>query len=124
MIGVLVVEDEPLLLMNTADVFSDVGMAVFEARDADEALITLTQRDDIGVLITDLDMPAGQISGRDFIRMVTTRWPGMGIVVVSGAETPKVGDFPEGVRFLSKPFRAKDLVSAAFAIMSRQTGSI
>lgn len=123
-IGVLVVEDEPLLMMDTADVFTAVGMEAFEARDADAALTILSKRGDINVLITDLAMPLGTMDGRDLIRVVAERWPDIRVLVLSGADTPKPGDLPNGVRFLPKPYRGQDLVSAVFAAVSQQTGSI
>ena len=123
-IGVLVVENEPFLLMDTADIFTGAGMSAFEARDADEAVVTLSKRDDIRVVITDLDMPLGRMDGHSLVRTIALRWPNVGVLVLSGAATPKPGDLPTGVRFVPKPCHGQDLVSAAFAFVSQQTGSI
>ncbi|MCJ2144805.1 response regulator [Methylobacterium sp. E-066] len=123
-IGVLVVEDEPLLLLATADVFTEANMTVFEARHANEAMAILSSRDDIRVVITDLDMPLGGMGGHEFVRCVIARWPEIGVVVLSGADRPRLGQFPSGVQFRSKPCHGSELVSAAYAIVSRQTGSI
>lgn len=120
----LVVEDEPLLMMDTADIFTASGMNAFEARDADAALKILSGRDDISVLITDLAMPLGTMDGLGLIRVVAERWPHIGMLVLSGSDTSKYGDLLPDVRFLAKPCRGQDLVNAVFAVMSRQTGSI
>ncbi|MER2249028.1 response regulator [Methylorubrum podarium] len=123
-VGVLVVEDEPILLMETVDVFTEANMIVFEARHADEAMAILSTRDDIRVVITDLDMPLGGMGGHELLRSVTARWPKIGVVVLSGADRPSLGQLPSGVQFRSKPCRGSELVSAVYAIVSRQTGSI
>lgn len=123
-IGVLVVEDEPILLMDTVGIFTDAGMVAFEAHDADTAIRILSERDDIRVVVTDLSMPLGRIDGHALVRNIAMRWPAIGVLIVSGADIPKPGDLPSGVRFVSKPCRGKDLVSAVFAFVSQQTGSI
>lgn len=123
-IGVLVVEDEPFLLTDTADIFTGAGMAAFEARDADEAVVILSKRNDIRVVITDLAMPLGRMDGRALVRTIAARWPDIGVLVLSGIDRPKPGDLPAGVRFVPKPCHGRDLVSAAFAFVSQQTGSI
>jgi CheY-like chemotaxis protein len=121
---VLVVEDEAILLMDTADIFTDAGMAAFEAHDADAAIAILSARDDIRVVITDLSMPLGKMDGHAFVRTLATWWPDIGVLVLSGEDAPKPGDLPPGVRFVPKPCRGRDLVSAVFAFVSQQTGSI
>lgn len=110
--------------METADIFTDAGMSAFEARDADQAVIILSKRDDIRVVVTDLDMPLGRMGGRSLVRTIALRWPSIGVLVLSGSDTPKPGELPAGVRFISKPCHGQDLVSAAFAFVSQQVGSI
>lgn len=123
-IGVLVVEDDAILLMDTASAFTAAGMVVFEALDADEAMAILAQRNDISVVITDLDMPTGRMSGRQLVDTITDRWPDVGVVILSGAGEARPRVLPDGVRFLHKPSPPGDLVSAAFAIVSWLTGSL
>ena len=112
------VEDEPFLLTDTAAIFNGAGMAAFEARDADEAVTIVSKRDDIGVVITDPTMPLGRMDSRALVHTLAMRWPDIGVLVLSGTVTPKPGALPSGVRFVSKPCRGRDLVSAAFAIVS------
>ena len=123
-IGILVVDDDAILLEDVAAAFTGAGMAVFEARDADEAMAILVERDDISVVVTDLDMPSGQMSRRDFVEAIGERWPDLGILILSGANVLRPKILPEGVRLFHKPSLPVDLVSAAFAIVSRQTGSL
>jgi CheY-like chemotaxis protein len=56
---VLVVEDEPLARMFAAEALMDEGYRVFEAHDARDALAILDHRCDIGVVLTDVEMPGG-----------------------------------------------------------------
>lgn len=45
--AVLVVEDEPLLLMLAVEIVEDAGLEPLEAANADEAVLILEARDDI-----------------------------------------------------------------------------
>ncbi|HEY8383775.1 MAG TPA: response regulator [Microvirga sp.] len=110
---VLLVEDEALLRMFTADILrEEAGFKVIEAANADEALTVLeaTGRD-VRVLVTDVEMP-GSMNGFTFTRVVHRAWPHIGLVVVSGRERPRQGDVPEGTIFLPKPFNATALIEA------------
>ena len=72
----LVVEYEPILMIQ-----------------ADEAIAVLEGRDDIRVVVTDVQMP-GSMDGMKLARAVRDRWPPILIIVVSGHIKPKMGDLP------------------------------
>jgi len=59
---VLVVEDDPLLLMMAAEVVEDAGFEALEAANADEALSLLETVEGIRILVTDIDMPGSRSS--------------------------------------------------------------
>ena len=71
---VLVVEDEVLIRMNTAEIIEDAGFEVLEAANADEAIALLEARRDIQVIFTDIDMP-GSMNGIKLAQAVRGRWP-------------------------------------------------
>ena len=50
---ILVVDDDALITLNTADILNERGHKVLEAFSAQEALSLIEQHPDIGVLITD-----------------------------------------------------------------------
>ena len=84
---VLLVEDDGLLLMEASDTLADAGFTVLEAAHADKALALLEKRDDVEVLMTDVDMPQGSMDGFALARLVAHRWPGIPVLVVSGMGT-------------------------------------
>lgn len=98
----LVVDDEPLILMDTADIVASAGYHVIEARSADEALRLLAEHASLRLLMTDIQMP-GKMDGLALARHVGEHWPDVLVVVASGAVTPKDGELPHGARFLGKP---------------------
>ncbi|RZK76257.1 MAG: response regulator, partial [Methylobacterium sp.] len=97
---VLLVEDDGLLLMEAADTLADAGFTVLEASHADKALKVLENRDDVQVLMTDVDMPQGSMDGFALARLVADRWPTIPVLVVSGMGTPGPYDMPDGARFI------------------------
>jgi len=102
----LVVDDEPLVLMDTADMISDEGYAVVEARTADEAYAFLDRHSSLQLLFTDVQMP-GKLDGFALARAVADRWPHICIVIASGAAVPRQGDVPGDATFISKPVSAQ-----------------
>jgi CheY-like chemotaxis protein len=98
----LVVDDEPLILMDTADIVTSAGYHVIEARSADEAFALLAKYGSLKLLMTDIQMP-GDMDGLALARYVGEHWPNVHVVVASGAVTPKDGELPAGARFLGKP---------------------
>jgi CheY-like chemotaxis protein len=102
----LVVDDEPLILMDTADMISDEGYAVLEATSADQAYKFLDQHSSLQLLITDVQMP-GELDGFQLARVVAERWPHICVVIASGAAVPGPGDMPKNATFISKPFTAE-----------------
>ena len=100
---VLVVEDEPLVLMDAMQSLEDAGFEVVDAFDAEHALVALETRPDIRAVFTDVNMP-GKFDGVALARMVHERRPDMLIVVTSGVMKVQRDDIPEGGRFIPKPY--------------------
>lgn len=65
----------------------------------------------VQLLITDVSMPPGKMTGFDLARLCARDWPQIGILVASGGVTPEPGDMPEAADFMSKPF-TDDVVRA------------
>ena len=101
-IGVLVVEDEALILMDMVDQLEAEGFKVYEATNADAAIELLVTHLDIRLLFTDIDMP-GSMDGLRLAATVRKRWPPIKIIVTSGARLVEITDLPDGSVFFSKP---------------------
>lgn len=100
----LVVDDDPLILMNTASILQNAGFQALEAMDGDEALDLLTKhRHNIVLLFTDVDMP-GTMNGFALARHVSATRPEIEIVMASGHVHPKDGEMPGKATFLFKPY--------------------
>ena len=108
----LLVDDEELVRMSTADMLADLGYDVVEAASAEEALALLDGGLSIDMLVTDHLMPG--MTGADLARAVQQRWPGKAVLIVSGyADTDEVAsDLPR----LNKPFRQADLAASVAAL--------
>lgn len=112
---VLVVEDEPLIRMDTVGMIEDAGYEVIEASDADQAIILLEARTDIRVVFTDIEMP-GSMDGLKLIHAIRKRWPPIVLILASGRLTPLVSDMPSDTVFLSKPYRESQLLAVLAGI--------
>lgn len=100
---VLVVEDDALIRMNSADLIRELGFEVIEAVDADHAVSLLESIAGITVLFTDIQMP-GSMDGLRLAAVVRERWPPIALLITSGKVRPPTADMPTGARFISKPF--------------------
>ena len=100
----LVVDDDPIIVMNTTGILEDAGFRVFEAMSGDEAKDVLAQHwESIILLFSDVDMP-GKTNGFALARHVAELWPEIEIVIASGHVLPNAGEMPDKATFLSKPF--------------------
>ena len=107
---VLVVEDF-LIRMHAAEMIEEAGFEVVEASNADEAVAILEARLDIAVVFTDIQMP-GSMDGLKLARAVRDRWPPIHIVATSGLVDVRIGDLPNGGRFLPKPYSPAQVIGA------------
>ena len=78
---ILAVDDDPLILLNTATILADMGHTVADAISADEAL-RLAEDADFDLVITDFAMP-GQ-NGAQLIAELQKRKPGIKAIVATG----------------------------------------
>lgn len=107
---ILIVDDDPVLLMGTQDALERAGHEVFTASSADEA-IKLLERYLIQILLTDIDMP-GSMDGLKLAAAVRDKWPPVNIVVMSGNRPPAADELPARTRFLAKPALSSDILHA------------
>ena len=110
----LVVDDEPLIRMDTADMVADEGFAVVEARTAEEAFRYLEDHASLELVVTDIET-GGAMNGCELAWEVTKRWPHICVVVASGATRPADGDLPPSTIFVAKPISA-DVVHEAIEV--------
>ena len=108
----LLVDDEDLVRLSTADMLIDLGYAVVEAASAEEALKLVDRGLQPEVLITDHLMPG--MTGTELARMLQGSRPGIKVLVVSGYAEAEGGasDLPR----LTKPFRSVDLAESLAAL--------
>lgn len=116
--AVLVVEDEPLLLMDAMDMIEHAGLVVHGVCDADAAVALLEKRADIAVLFTDIDMP-GSMDGLALAHLVAERWPAISIVVTSGHVRATVAELPANGTFFAKPYPPRDVVATLKSFAER-----
>lgn len=107
--AVLLVEDEPIIRMVTADALEDAGLRCFEAENADEAFIKLAKHSDIRVLFTDINMP-GSMDGLALAAAVHERHPNVELIVTSGRRFYRDDELPDHGTFIPKPYRSERLI--------------
>ena len=89
---VLLVDDEDLVRLSTADMLIELGYSVVEASSAEEALRLLNRGVTPDIVVTDHLMPG--MSGTELARLLRSDWPSIKVLIVSGyAET--VGIAPD-----------------------------
>jgi two-component system, response regulator PdtaR len=116
--AVLVVEDEPLVRALAVDVLEEAGFHVLEAATADYALVVLEKREDICVLLTDVDMP-GRLNGFQLARIVQDHFHRVRVVIVSGKARPDAGDIAPDAIFIPKPYKLSEIVRTVEALSGR-----
>jgi CheY-like chemotaxis protein len=107
---ILIVEDEFLLRLDSAEMIEHAGFEVIQAANADEAIAILNARLDIHVVFTDIQMP-GSMDGLKLARFVRNRWPPIKIVATSGRVVVGNDDLPVGSVFLPKPYRGAEVLA-------------
>jgi CheY-like chemotaxis protein len=107
---ILIVEDESLLRLDSAETIEHAGFEVIQAANADEAIAVLNARLDIHVVFTDIQMP-GSMDGLKLAHFVRNRWPPIKIVATSGRVVAGADDLPAGSVFFPKPYRGAEVVA-------------
>jgi two-component system, response regulator PdtaR len=108
---VLIVEDEILLRLHAREVIEDDGFDVLEAKNADDAISILEQRNDVVLIFTDINMP-GSMDGLKLTHFVKDRWPPIKIIATSGHARITADDLPEGSHFVPKPYQPTEIADA------------
>jgi PAS domain S-box-containing protein len=115
----LLVDDHAEVRSTTAAVLEDLGHEVLEATNGAEALKIMTNGDcNFDLLITDYAMP--HQSGTEFLREARKLCPKVPALIVTGyAETDAIGDRPENVDVLLKPYTPANLEAAIERICAK-----
>ena len=114
---VLVVEDEELARLIITDYLREGGFAVLQSANAEQALAVFEQRGDVRAVVLDVVMP-GAMDGIALAHLIHQRWPGIGLLVMSGKGVPKMVQLPPGAGFLPKPYFGPSIVGRLRAIIS------
>ncbi|AWN35742.1 MHYT domain-containing protein [Methylobacterium radiodurans] len=108
-LSVLVVDDDPLVLENTAAMLEDLGHRVIEARSGEEALSILRRTQRLDLIITDQAMPG--MTGLQLAAQIAVERSGLPVILASGfAETSEEPQL--SLLRLSKPFDQNTLALA------------
>lgn len=114
--AVVVCDDDPVSRLLAAQMLRLRGFEVIEV-EGGEAALAACQREQVGALLTDLDMPG--MGGRDLVARLREAEVGQAertvVVVCSGSPISEQGDFPGGVppaydAYLLKPLAMDSLL--------------
>ena len=116
----LLVDDEELVRMSTADMLIDLGFEVVEAGSAEDALRLLKTGTMPNLLITDHLMPG--MNGADLAREARALKPTLPVLIVSGYA--EVDGLAPHLPRLTKPFRNADLAASVAALIPTAGGTL
>jgi CheY-like chemotaxis protein len=98
---ILLVEDEVLIRLSTAEFLRGEGYVVLEASDAVEALVLFTSEHPLDLVVTDVRMP-GELDGVKLTQILKEARPQLPVALASAHLALDVGH--PGDRFLRKPY--------------------
>jgi PAS domain S-box-containing protein len=111
-LNVLIVDDDSLVLANTAAMLEDLGHRVIDASSAVEALEIAETELDLDLVISDHAMPG--MTGLQLLMRLAERRPQLPFVLATGFAELPAGAEPAAVR-LAKPFTQRELAAAVSA---------
>jgi two-component system, response regulator PdtaR len=114
---VLIVEDDVLVRMATADELRKRGFAVLEAFSAEEAVALLQARAPVSLLFTDVQLP-GAMDGLALAAVVAKTHPGLKIVITSGDGNFETRAAVMADAFLPKPYLLEHVSSCIESLTS------
>ncbi|AYD05209.1 PAS domain-containing protein [Neorhizobium sp. NCHU2750] len=98
-LNILLVEDDILIRMNTAEMLMDIGHQVVEAGSGGEAL-HIVAKGGVDLLVTDLGLP--DMRGGELVVKIRELFPDMGVILATGENHKPDG--AENAVLLSKPY--------------------
>lgn len=120
---VLLVDDHEEVRSTTAGMLEDLGHKVAELATGPAALDALNAPEpQFDLLISDYAMP--DLAGTELVRQARRKRPGLPAVIITGyADAEAIGERPEGVVLLSKPFALEELATAIERVSEEPTAS-
>ncbi len=113
---ILVVDDDILIAMSTADMLEDLGHTVIEASSGAKAIEILRNGRHIDLLITDYAMP--QMTGADLAKAARALKPDLPILLATGyGELPAEADID--LPRLGKPYHQQQLAAEIAKVLRR-----
>jgi len=114
---ILVVEDDPRVRAATGTALTELGYPAILCGSGPEAIDQLEERDDIGLVITDVVMPG--MTGPELAGRIRANHPDVGLLFVTGyvGEAGEAESF-KGSEVLRKPFTLRALADALSAAAS------
>ena len=120
----LVVDDEPAVLLSCARVLRRMGYTVLAAASPAEALrIAEAHTHELSLLVTDVIMP--EMSGKELSERLLARFPDLKCLFVSGYTADIIatrGVLEDGRAFLQKPFLPEDLALKVRSVLDGPLG--
>lgn len=108
---ILVVEDNPLVLMATVEGLTQEGFTVETAEDGVTALTLLETDRDFDLVVSDVVMPGG-VSGIDLARHIRENWPQLRVLLASGYSPESLANMgADTASVLAKPFTPDQLAA-------------
>lgn len=108
---ILVVEDNPLVLMATVEGLTQDGFTVETAEDGVTALTLLESDRNFDLVVSDVVMPGG-VSGIDLARHIRENWPQLRVLLASGYSPESLANMgADTASVLVKPFTPDQLAA-------------
>ncbi|MDQ0322627.1 PAS domain S-box-containing protein [Pararhizobium capsulatum DSM 1112] len=114
---ILLVEDDSLIRMNTAEMLEDLGHKVHQAGSAAEA-VALADRQPVDVLIADIGLP--DMPGVEMAARIAAKIPNLPVIFASGHDENSAGLSDDAV-LITKPYGSSDLDQALSLIRQRRS---
>ena len=117
----LLVDDEELVRLSTADMLGELGYHVVESSSGEEALRRVENGEQIDLLITDILMPG--MSGIELSAAVRKARPDLPVLLISGyvkSDGVEATTLPR----LSKPFRKDELATILAQFVAKGDSSL
>jgi len=118
-VTVLVVDDDPLIAMSTADMLEDLGHRVLDAHSGAQAMEILQSGAWVDVIVTDHAMPG--MNGAEFAAKARALRPGIPILLTTGYAHLPLGD-DQALPRLTKPYQQRDLAKKLAELLGKPSG--